>query len=283
MLQRDIQDKEFHYTKNHFDAIRALVFEHTGISMADTKSELIYSRLSRRLRKLNLDSFDDYCDLIRRGENKEEIGHFVNSVTTNLTSFFREKHHFEFVTNEVIPKLLHTNQNTKKIRIWSAGCSTGKEPYSIAIAIKESVVNLSNWDVKILATDIDTDVLSKAKNGIYSMNEIDGLEEEHLSRWFKQKKVGNETKEIIAKDELKNMITFKPLNLMHEWPMKGPFDVIFCRNVVIYFNKQTQKTLFARIAQKMASGSNLILGHSESLLNVNDDFTLLGKTIYEKK
>ena len=185
MLQRDIQEKEFHYTKNHFDAIRTLVFEHTGISMADSKSELIYSRLSRRLRKLNLTNFDDYCDLIRRGDNQEEIGHFVNSVTTNLTSFFREKHHFEFITNEVIPKLLHTNQNTKKIRIWSAGCSTGKEPYSIAIAIKESNVNLSSWDVKILATDIDTDVLSKAKNGVYSSNEIDGLEEEHLSRWFK--------------------------------------------------------------------------------------------------
>ena len=275
-------EKEFHYTKEHFDTIRTLVFEHTGITMPDTKSELIYGRISRRLRKLKLNDFYEYCDLLRSGNAEDELGHFVNSVTTNLTSFFRESHHFDYLKNTILPNVRHRNQLTRRIRIWSAGCSTGKEPYSIAISLRESGMDFTGWDVKILATDIDTNVLDKAKSGIYDDGETDGLSKEQIKKWFIKGK-GEHQGELKASRDIQNLITFKPLNLMDVWPMKGMFDVVFCRNVVIYFNKETQKVLFKRIADKIESGSYLILGHSESLFNVNDDFRLLGKTIYERK
>lgn len=278
----EASEKEFHYTDKHFNELRSLVFEYTGISMPDTKSELIYSRISRRLRKLNLHDFYEYCELIRSNTSGDEIGHFVNSVTTNLTSFFREPHHFEFLKKTVLPRLHDKNQMSRKIRIWSAGCSTGKEPYSIAIAIKESGIDFSGWDVKILATDIDTNVLATGKAGIYPEEGRDGLSNNQLKQWFLKGKGASEG-QIKATRQLQELISFKQLNLMDHWPTKGQFDVIFCRNVVIYFNKETQKVLFKRIAEKIESGSHLILGHSESLFKVSDDFDLLGKTIYERK
>ncbi len=276
------KEKEFHFTDKHFNLIRSLVFEHTGISMSDAKSELIYSRLARRLRKLNIHDFFEYCEIIKSSQNKEEIGHFVNAVTTNLTSFFREEHHFEYLKNTILPKLEKRNSTSRRIRIWSAGCSTGKEPYSLAISIKECGINFSNWDIRILATDIDTNVLTTAKKGIYDGSSVDGLTKEQLKIWF-QKGSGDRSDKIIASEKIKDLITFNHLNLMNEWPIKGMFDVIFCRNVVIYFNKETQKVLFKRFNEHMRSGSNLIIGHSESLFNVSNDYILHGKTIYEKK
>lgn len=277
-----LSENNFDYTEAHFKKICGLVYEHTGITMPETKSQLIYSRISRRIRSLSLNNFDEYCQLISTEKNNSEIKHFINSVTTNLTGFFREEHHFDYLKKTIIPELKLRNQHTRKIRIWSAACSTGKEPYSIAIAIKESIANLSGWDVKILATDIDTDVLQVGKDGIYSEEDTKGLNDSQLKKYFRK---GREDHlgDFKASKEIRDLIIFKQLNLMHDWPMKKTFDVVFCRNVIIYFNKETQAFLFNKIAQKMDSGSYMMLGHSESLFNVNDDFKLLGKTIYQRK
>ncbi len=278
----ELAQKQFDYTDRHFKKICGLIYDHTGITMPDTKSQLVYSRISKRIRSLSLNNFDEYCQLISSKNNDSEIKHFINSVTTNLTGFFREEHHFEYLSKTILPELKLKHQYDRRIRIWSCACSTGKEPYSIAIAIKESPVNLNGWDVKILATDIDTDVLNVGKTGVYNEDDTKGLTDSQIKKYFRKGRGENEGM-LKASKALRDLITFKQLNLMHDWPMRKSFDVVFCRNVIIYFNKETQAFLFKKIANQMNSDSYLMLGHSESLFNVNDDFKLLGKTIYQRK
>jgi len=240
---------------------------------------MVYSRLSRRLRSLEIDRFSDYCSLVEGGDDAELIK-FTNAITTNLTAFFREDHHFQYLAKTLIPELTKSNSD-KRIRIWSAGCSTGEEPYSLAIAMKEAIPSIDSWDVKILATDLDSDVLNTAKNGIYNSDRIDGLSSGRKKKWFLKGK-GDNAGTVRVRPELQDLITFKQLNLLREWPTKGPFDFIFCRNVVIYFDKDTQKVLFDRYANVLKSGAHLFIGHSESLFKVSDRFNLLGQTIYNK-
>jgi chemotaxis protein methyltransferase CheR len=272
--------REYEFNDKHFSTLRSLVGEHTGISMTETKRELIYSRISRRLRKLGLQSFDDYCALLKR-DGEEEISHFVNAVTTNLTAFFREPHHFDYLRNTALPELVKRNSQSRRIRIWSAGCSTGEEPYSIAMVVREAVPQIDQWDIKILATDIDSNVLAHAGDGTYREDRTQGISQERLRRWFKRG-AGENAGLVKVAPELRSLITFSRLNLMETWPVRGPFDIIFCRNVVIYFDKPTQKVLFDRFADVLSPDGHLFIGHSESLFNVTDRFKLIGKTIYTR-
>jgi len=279
LAQKQNKIREFDFRDDHFGFVRNTLFENTGITLSEIKRDMVYSRLIRRLRALNLKSFDEYFNLLKKSPQQEMV-EFTNSLTTNLTAFFRENHHFDYLKSTIFPELSRRKQN-RRLRIWSAGCSTGEEPYSLAITLKESMQLFPGWDVKILATDLDSNVVDTASQGIYALDRIEGLPKPVVSRWF-NKGSGVLEGKVKVKPELRDLITFKQLNLMHEWPMKGPFDIIFCRNVVIYFNKDTQRKLFSRYAQYLDNRAYLIVGHSESLHGVTNQFRLLGKTMYQK-
>jgi len=281
MDQSLVHEREFIFSESDFESIRKFVKEETGITLSDAKKNMVYGRLSRRLRALNIKSFKQYIEIVKEGED-EEKGNFVNAITTNLTSFFREEHHFDFLKKTVVPQVLSNNRQTKRVRIWSAGCSTGEEPYSLAIALHESIPDIDNWDIKILATDLDTNVLDHCRRGVYDIERIQDLSKLRKSTWFLKGK-GQHSGSVRVDPRLQSLITFKQLNLMQGWPMKGPFDFMFCRNVVIYFDKPTQKILFDRYANILKDDAYLFLGHSESLHNVTSRFQLLGTTIYQKK
>lgn len=275
----DYSDREFSFKDADFRYIQNLVGERTGIVLSDMKRTMVYSRVVRRIRKLGLKDFKEYCDLLRSG-NEGELILFTNAITTNLTSFFRESHHFDYLLDTVFPEIEEKNLD-KRIRIWSAGCSSGEEPYSIAMTLNDYFGERSGWDIKILATDLDHEMIERASAGIYSEDRITGLDIRHLRKYVKKGKGKNNG---LAKmnESLRSIITFKQLNLLHEWPFSGEFDAVFCRNVVIYFSKDTQKELFDRYADVMKPNAPLFIGHSESLFKVTDRFKSIGKTIYRK-
>lgn len=274
-----VYEREFHFTSRDFEHIRDMVGARTGIVLSEHKMDMVYGRLARRLRQLSLQSFREYLSRLE-DEDDHELVEFTNALTTNLTAFFREPHHFEYLAGTALPQLLRNRPN-KRLRIWSAGCSTGEEPYTIAMTLHEAVPLIRSWDVKILATDLDSNVVATGKAGIYEQARVNGISKPRLQRWFRQGQGGNAGK-VRVSSALRELITFKQLNLMHQWPMQGPFDVIFCRNVVIYFNKETQRELFSRYADMLADDGYLFVGHSESLHKVTDRFQLLGKTVYKK-
>ncbi|TDJ66743.1 MAG: chemotaxis protein CheR [Proteobacteria bacterium] len=275
-----MNEREYAFSDGDFNRLRNLVADHTGISLSDAKKDLVYGRLSKRLRALGLTSFSTYADYVA-DDVGDEIENFTNAITTNLTSFFRESHHFEHLEKIVLPILKMSNAKSRRIRIWSAGCSTGEEPYSIAISVIEADPELANWDVKILATDLDSNCVRHAAVGIYDHERIESLPDERRCRWFR-KGSGEFEGKVLVDHQLQDMITFKELNLMHDWPIRGPFDMIFCRNVIIYFDKATQRVLFKRFARLVADDAYLYLGHSESLFNVTEQFKLLERTIYRR-
>ncbi len=269
---------EFTYTDDDFYRVRKIIGEHAGINLSEAKRSLVYNRLTRRLRHFGMSSFREYLDYVDQHVD-EEFSHFVNAITTNLTFFFREGHHFDFMRDVELPRLMERNRQSRRIRIWSAGCSTGEEPYSLAISVREAVPE--GWDVKILATDLDYNVVEHGERGIYEERRVEGMSRERLNRWFrrgKREQGGN----VRLVDEIREMVVFRQLNLMHDWPMRGPFDTIFCRNVMIYFNKETQARLTDRYADILAADGHLVIGHSESLFKISDRFDLIGKTIYQK-
>ena len=268
---------EFEFDDRHFDLLRKLVAEQAGIALNDSKRELVYGRLARRIRALGLSGFDDYCDLLSAGSD-DELPEFINAITTNLTSFFRENHHFETLAKTALPEAMRANAGSRRLRLWSAGCSTGEEPYSMAMAMLENVPNANAWDIRILATDIDSNVVSRAQGGVYTESRLQGLSDARRKRWFTTE--GCAPGELKVKSELAEIIRFAPLNLMHEWPFKGPFDFIFCRNVVIYFDKPTQHALFHRFEPILARHGYLFIGHSESMFGANTKFELIGQTTY---
>jgi len=270
----------FEFTDQDFSRLRELVYQHTGIRMADNRRDLIYGRLSRRLRALGLQSFGAYCRLIEDGHG-DELEAFTNAVTTNLTAFFREAHHFDYLADTLIPELLERNRESRRIRLWSAGCSTGEEPYTLAMILRENIPDIHNWDIRILATDLDSNVLSTAAAGIYEQQNIQRALGNRLKRWFRKGSGANQGKAKVL-PELQELIVYKKLNLMESWPMKGPFDVIFCRNVLIYFDKPTQKKLFDRFAGILVEKGHLFIGHSESPLDLTDRYALIGQSIYQK-
>ncbi len=270
--------REFPMTAENFAVIVKIAYRLTGIKLSTQKQDMIYSRLARRLRALGYQNFDAYCRILEL-DHHDEHSEFINAITTNLTSFFRESHHFDFLKQTVFPKLMREHANDRKIRAWSAGCSTGEEPYSIATIMGECVPDSSRWDAKILATDLDSNVVEHGKRGVYGEERIETVSLERRKRWFKKER--NST-QVMVKPSLQQFITFKRLNLLEPWPISGPFDFIFCRNVVIYFDKETQKVLFDRFADLLAPNGYLFIGHSESLHRVTTRFKSLGKTIYQK-
>jgi len=265
-----------------FKFICTLVYDTTGIVLDERKKEMVYRRLMRRTRALKIPSFSEYCVLLAR-DNSSELPDFINAITTNLTSFFREKHHFEYLQQSFLPQHQQDFSASRQLRIWSSACSTGEEAYSLAITLQNFMVDaLTDWDVKILATDLDSDVLATASEGVYKAERIKDLPTQLCKQWFKRG-VGSNSEFVKVHPKLKELITFKQLNLLHEWPVTGPFDIIMCRNVLIYFDKTTQKSLVERFNKLLRPGGLLILGHSESIGKNFADLELKGHTIFEKR
>jgi chemotaxis protein methyltransferase CheR len=267
---------EWHLTAVDFAAITALVHDIAGIALGPSKRELVVGRLNRRLRVLGLQSFAEYRALLDDPAGAAERVELINALTTNLTSFFREPHHFSCLADTVLPELLAPAANGR-LRIWSAACSSGEEPYSIAMVLAKKLAARRGWDARILATDIDTNMLRTAQDGCYDAERASTIPAE-FARSLSRRRDGK----IVMPDVLKQRITFNPLNLLDPWPMRGKFDVVFCRNVIIYFNKDTQRGLFTRLADIMAPRGWLFIGHSESLHRVSDRFEPLGRTIYRR-
>jgi len=266
------QDREFAFGAHEFSTIAEIMRASTGVSMPPEKQELVYARLSKRLRALGLKDFAAYVALLQSPRGAEEMQNLVNRLTTNLTRFYREPHHFADMAGLVSRAIAEGRQ---RFRVWSAACSTGQEAYSIADALIEAGA-LKLADVKVLATDIDTEVLSKAEAGRYPLSELDDAPASLKKRFPVE---GGEAR---AAPELRRLISFRQLNLIGEWPMKGPFDAIFCRNVFIYFEADTQASVARRMTSLLSPGGRLYIGHAESLRQPQD-LRLTGVTTYERR
>ena len=269
--------REFAFELADFERVRKLIYQHAGISLSPIKQDMVYSRLARRLRALNLGSFAAYLDRLEHG-NGDEWETFVNALTTNLTSFFREAHHFDLLKQHI--KKLHA-VDRHPIKLWCSAASTGEEPYSMAIAMCE-LFNSESPPVQILASDLDTAVLATAAAGVYSQERIEKLDDERRRRFF-LKGTGTREGYVRVRPELQKLITFTQINLLHtRWPVNGPLDAIFCRNVMIYFDKPTQYGILQRFVPMLRSDGLLFAGHSESFLHAADLFRSLGRTVYER-
>ena len=267
-------DPRAEMTDEDFRIAAQLVGQLTGIVIKEHKREMIQSRLSRRIRALGLQNYQDYLQFVQTDAGKGEVGEFINVVTTNLTSFFREEHHFDDL-REVLRGI--AAEGRQRVRIWSSACSSGEEPYTIAMTVRDLEAARFS-DLKILATDLDTNILARAKAGVYSEERVRAVPQDMLKRSTVKTPEGYS-----FNSEIKNMITFRRLNLLENWPFSGPFDVIFCRNVLIYFDAPTKHRLVGRFAEMLAPGGTLYLGHSESLLGNHDLLVSIGKTIYRRR
>jgi chemotaxis protein methyltransferase CheR len=271
-----IVEGEFAFTFEDFRQIAEALHSDAGIALPDTKATLVYSRLAKRLRALGLSSFRDYCALIESDRGGDERKRMLASLTTNVTRFFREPHHFDHLRDRVLPGLLKRAAAGGRVRIWSAGCSTGQEPYSIALTLLSLMPEAARHDVRILATDIDPNVVAEARRGAYSEDHVSPIPADFRKKWF----VAGADGHWQVKPELASLITFNELNLIGRWPMKGAFDAIFCRNVVIYFAESTQAEIWKRFKSIMAPGGTLYIGHSERLTAVESSFESDGLTTY---
>ena len=271
-----------------FQRFSRLIYDVAGIQLSDQKKTLVMTRLQKRLRDLNLTRYEDY--LSRIAENEEEFVLMLNSITTNTTKFFRENHHFEFMKNSLLPQLFQHKQANRQIRIWSAGCSTGEEPYTIAITLLEKLKTVAGgydsndpcrgWDIKILATDLSTKVLGTAQAGSYAMDALqEDLPDTILKTYFERDPAGRYQ----VKDYVKQMIRFRRLNFKERsYPFKNSFDIIFCRNVMIYFDEAMKQHVLSRFYQHLAPHGHLFLGHSETMFG-NKQFSPVHITVYRKQ
>jgi len=272
-MSRDPEQKEFLFTPSDFERIRSMLYKHSGIKLNDSKMDMVYSRLARRLRATGLKTFQDYLARVEK-QHDEEWETFINSLTTNLTAFFREPHHFPLLKTHVL------NLRKRPLRLWCSAASTGEEPYTMAMTMVEAFGNYKP-PVEIIATDIDTNVLNKAKAGIYPMERVEKLPPDILKRFF-LKGSGSNANQVKVRKELGDLISFRQLNLLdNQWPISGPFDAIFCRNVMIYFDKENQYKILNRFAPLLEPHGLLFAGHSESLHHAADFFKLRGQTVYE--
>ena len=275
--QRTDTVKEFDFTRSDFERVRALIYQRAGISLAESKQEMVYSRLARRLRATGIQSFVRYLDDLEAGRMGAEWEAFTNALTTNLTSFFRESHHFPLLADHLAGL---RKREGGPITIWCSAASTGEEPYSIAMTACEAFNSLTP-PVQVIATDIDTNVLATGANGVYPMERVDKVGAERLRRFFLKGKGANEGMARV-RPELRKLVEFRQLNLLaDDWSLKGGFDAIFCRNVMIYFDKNTQRKILSRFVPLMKPHALLFAGHSENFLYVSDSLRLRGKTVYE--
>ncbi|HGG06036.1 MAG TPA: protein-glutamate O-methyltransferase CheR [Aliiroseovarius sp.] len=245
-----------------FEQIAAIAHKEAGLAISPNKAAMVHTRVARRLRALNMSTYDQYCALVASDAGAAERRELVSVLTTNVSHFFREEHHFDRLKEDVLPDLFQKMKAGNRVRIWSAGCSNGQEPYSIAMAILDFAPLPPNADIKILGSDIDPNVISFARSGTYDQSMVSGLPDRQKDTYFNpvSLKHGPAWQ---AQASLKDLVAFRELNLLHSWPMKGTFDVIFCRNVVIYFDEQTQAALWKKFADILAPGGWLFLGHSE--------------------
>lgn len=268
------QEREFAWSSSDFTRVQRLIYQHAGISLHDGKHAMVYSRLSRRLRETGYASFDAYLDWLNQSNNNPEWEQFVNALTTNLTAFFRENHHFEALAQLLKSKPTHA------WKVWCSAASTGEEPYSLVMTAIESLGNQANF--KLTASDIDTKVLATAAAGVYQLDSVKNLGNERLRRFFLRGK-GSNAGMARVKPELQRMIDFIQINLIHErWPFQENFDIVFCRNVMIYFDAPTQRKVLEGIHRVMKPGGSLFVGHAENFSDSKDLFILRGKTIYER-
>jgi chemotaxis protein methyltransferase CheR len=257
-----VAQREFAFSDQDYRRIKTMIYADAGIDLAESKSALVYSRLAKRLRALNLESFRDYCDLVETQEGQEERLEMLSALTTNVTRFFRERQHFDHLEREVLPSLLAQARAGGRIRIWSAGCSTGQEPYSIALSLVSLEPQAHRFDVRILATDIDPRVVAAGREGVYPEADLADVPADLRRRYF-ARAAGAERQSWRVADEARTLVSFRTLNLNAQWPMRGLFHVIFCRNVVIYFDDQTQRSLWDKFGSKLAPAGWLYIGHSE--------------------
>lgn len=267
-------DREFIFTTQDFERVRKLIYDHAGIALSPQKEDMVYSRLARRLRIVGLTHFNDYLALLEQ-EDASEWEPFVNALTTNLTSFFREEHHFP-----LLQEYLRPHMKKSSLAIWCSAASTGEEPYSLAITVAELFGRIPS-NVKILASDLDTQVLDKARLGVYPLERVEKIPEKILQKYFLRGS-GAQQGQVRVRPELQAMLTFRQVNLLDaSWPMRGPFDVIFCRNVMIYFDKPTQHSILEKFVPLMAPEGLLFAGHSESFQQSASLFKLRSRTVYE--
>ncbi|WP_425074428.1 CheR family methyltransferase [Sagittula sp. S175] len=271
--------KDIPFSDSDFRAIAELAQSAFGLNLAESKKPLVYSRLSKRLKARAISTFPEYLDLLNRQDERDERLELISALTTNVTSFFREKHHFETLRNDALPQMQANIGSGKRGRIWSAGCSSGQEAYSIAMTVLETIPDAGRKNIKILATDIDPKIVERAKLGEYPNEELTGIPEQMRKKWTESKSETN----FSMSDAPRNLITFAELNLMTEWPFKGPFDVIFCRNVAIYFNQETQQRLWDRFREMLTPGGYLFIGHSERVTGpAAQSLNGIGITSYQK-
>ena len=269
-------------TDCQFEAISTLVHRLCGINLHQGKKELVKARLTKRLRKLDMASFDDYIEYVRNDPTGNELTNMLDALCTNLTRFFREEQHFDYLARCVLPHLTAKDANpTGKLRIWSAGCASGEEAYSIAITVVENTPDIARENIGILATDLSSSAIEIARNGEYQNKCLKEVPPQWRAKYFETIRSGPQHCYRV-RDSLRSMMYFARLNLTQPWPMRGIFDVIFCRNVMIYFNKNTQVDLIERFWNLLRPGGNLFIGHSESLAGIQHNFQYVGPTIYQK-
>ncbi len=252
---------EFHFTLEDFKRLAAIMHADAGIALPESKATLVYSRLAKRLRTLGLESFRDYCALVAGSEGADERVQMLAALTTNVTRFFREPHHFEHMKQHVLPPLMEVARRGGRVRLWSAACSSGQEPYSMAMTVLSLMPEAGQYDLKILATDIDPNMVAAGRAGLYRQEHLDGVSQEQLRKFFIP--VGPDKYQ--ASEALQDLVAFRELNLIGPWPMKGDFQVIMCRNVVIYFDEETQARVWPRFAACLEGNGRLYIGHSERL------------------
>jgi chemotaxis protein methyltransferase CheR len=277
VLPDNLAQREFEFSDADFQALSKIAYEHAGIMLPEAKKNLLYGRLSRRLRTLGLPSFEEYRQYLKEN-SAEELQLFINALSTNHTKFFREQHHFEHFVSDVVAPFLTAHPTGGRLRIWSAGCSSGEEPHTIALILAAEIKDLAARDVRILATDIDTDVLRKAAQGIFSAEAVSAVPAKYRAPLSKA-----DGDNVAIDRKVCSLISFGHLNFMDDkWPMRGPFDAIFCRNVMIYFDGPTKTKLVDRFTDLLRVGSWLYIGHSESLLGSHPRLKLAGRTIYRR-
>lgn len=276
-----LPDTDVPLNDREFSRIAELVHSLTGIVLAQSKRPLVHSRLIKRLRALHLRDFTAYADFVSANGNDTEWLELISAVTTNVTSFFREQHHFDTLTAIALPPLMAKARTGGRVRIWSAGCSSGEEPYSIAATLLAQCPDVYRYDVQVLATDIDQNMIEKARRALYPPDAASSLPPDLAQRLFAEIKPGEPLK---ISEAAKRLVTCNYLNLSDNWPMKGRFDVIFCRNVVIYFDKPTQERLWQRFADLLAPAGFLMIGHSERVTGpAQAEFSTEGMTTYRRR
>jgi chemotaxis protein methyltransferase CheR len=278
-IEPAVPAREFAFSEADFRILAQLAYEYAGIALSESKQNLVYGRLSRRLRALGLESFRDYCKYL--DANRGELENFINSISTNHTKFFREAHHFDHFRTHIAAPFARaaSRRSGGRLRAWSAGCSTGEEPYSIALVLRREIGNFAGNDVRILATDIDTAVLMKAAAGEFAQSAIEEVPGEYRNFIVRS---ADASEKVTFDPQLKSLIVFRRLNLMEAWPFKGLFDAIFCRNVMIYFDAPTKATLVEKFTRHLKPGGFLYIGHSESLLDEHPGLQMVGRTTYRR-